>query len=78
MDESEGDGVTNTNQPNDGVIMSSTGASTDTPIGTQEVGSIEMKLEVVTLPVSDVDRAKRFYQSLHRRPCGAVLRSDSL
>ena len=23
-----------------------------------------MKLEVVTLPVSDVDRAKRFYQSL--------------
>jgi predicted lactoylglutathione lyase len=23
-----------------------------------------MKIEVVTLPVSDVDRAKRFYQSL--------------
>ena len=23
-----------------------------------------MELEVVTLPVSDVDRAKRFYQSL--------------
>jgi catechol 2,3-dioxygenase-like lactoylglutathione lyase family enzyme len=31
---------------------------------TQEVGSIDMKLEVVTLPVSDVERAKRFYQSL--------------
>jgi catechol 2,3-dioxygenase-like lactoylglutathione lyase family enzyme len=44
--------------------MSSTGASTDTPMETQEVGSIDMKLEVVTLPVSDVDRAKRFYQSL--------------
>ena len=29
-----------------------------------EVGTIDMKLEVVTLPVSDVDRAKRFYQSL--------------
>ena len=27
-------------------------------------GTIDMKLEVVTLPVSDVDRAKRFYQSL--------------
>jgi catechol 2,3-dioxygenase-like lactoylglutathione lyase family enzyme len=26
--------------------------------------STDMKLEVVTLPVSDVDRAKRFYQSL--------------
>jgi catechol 2,3-dioxygenase-like lactoylglutathione lyase family enzyme len=28
------------------------------------VGTIDMKLEVVTVPVSDVDRAKRFYQSL--------------
>jgi hypothetical protein len=27
-------------------------------------GTIDMGLEVVTLPVSDVDRAKRFYQSL--------------
>ena len=26
--------------------------------------SIDMKLEVVTLPVADVDRAKRFYASL--------------
>jgi catechol 2,3-dioxygenase-like lactoylglutathione lyase family enzyme len=29
-----------------------------------DVGTIDMKLEVVTLPVSDVDRAKRFYESL--------------
>src|SRR3954447_6684399 len=28
------------------------------------VGKIDMALEVVTVPVSDVDRAKRFYQSL--------------
>jgi catechol 2,3-dioxygenase-like lactoylglutathione lyase family enzyme len=28
------------------------------------VGAFELKLEVVTLPVADVDRAKRFYQSL--------------
>jgi len=26
--------------------------------------SVDMKLEVVTVPVSDVDRAKRFYQGL--------------
>jgi len=31
---------------------------------TSEGGTVDMKLEVVTLPVSDVDRAKRFYQSL--------------
>jgi catechol 2,3-dioxygenase-like lactoylglutathione lyase family enzyme len=31
---------------------------------TAEAGTIDMKLEVVTLPVSDVDRAKRFYESL--------------
>jgi catechol 2,3-dioxygenase-like lactoylglutathione lyase family enzyme len=29
-----------------------------------EVGTVDMLLEVVTLPVSDVDRAKDFYQSL--------------
>ncbi len=41
-------------------------ASTDvsTSMQTPEVGTIDMKLEVVTLPVSDVDRAKGFYQSL--------------
>jgi catechol 2,3-dioxygenase-like lactoylglutathione lyase family enzyme len=38
--------------------------STDTSTATPEVGTIDMKLEVVTLPVSDVDRAKRFYLSL--------------
>lgn len=44
--------------------MSSTGESTDTSTTAPEVGTVDMKLEVVTLPVSDVDRAKRFYQSL--------------
>jgi catechol 2,3-dioxygenase-like lactoylglutathione lyase family enzyme len=42
--------------------MSGTGASTDT--STPDLGTIDMKLEVVTLAVSDVDRAKRFYESL--------------
>ena len=40
--------------------MTSGSTSMDTP-GT---GTTDMKLEVVTVPVSDVDRAKRFYQSL--------------
>jgi catechol 2,3-dioxygenase-like lactoylglutathione lyase family enzyme len=44
--------------------MSSTDESTDTSMEMPEVGTIDMKLEVVTLPVSVVDRAKRFYQSL--------------
>jgi catechol 2,3-dioxygenase-like lactoylglutathione lyase family enzyme len=44
--------------------MTSTDGSTETSMETPEVGTIDMKLEVVTLPVSDVDRAKSFYQSL--------------
>jgi catechol 2,3-dioxygenase-like lactoylglutathione lyase family enzyme len=39
-------------------------STTDTSTKAPGVGTIDMKLEVVTLPVSDVDRAKRFYQSL--------------
>jgi catechol 2,3-dioxygenase-like lactoylglutathione lyase family enzyme len=35
-------------------------AGTQSPIA----GGVEMKLEVVVLPVSDVDRAKRFYGGL--------------
>jgi len=40
--------------------MSSTETSTEAP----EVGTVDMKLEVVTLPVSDIDRAVGFYQRL--------------
>jgi len=39
--------------------ISSTGAS-----GTASVQGIDMKLEVVVVPVSDVDRAKKFYRDL--------------
>jgi catechol 2,3-dioxygenase-like lactoylglutathione lyase family enzyme len=39
-------------------------SSTDTSAEIPEAGTVDMKLEVVTLPVSDVDRAMRFYQSL--------------
>ena len=34
------------------------------PTATQTALGVELKLEVVALPVSDVDRAKSFYQSL--------------
>jgi catechol 2,3-dioxygenase-like lactoylglutathione lyase family enzyme len=44
--------------------MSSTDVSTNPSAESPQAGTIDMKLEVVTLPVSDVDRAKRFYQSL--------------
>jgi catechol 2,3-dioxygenase-like lactoylglutathione lyase family enzyme len=44
--------------------MSSTGANPETSTEVPEVGTTDMALEVVTVPVSDVDRAKRFYQSL--------------
>ena len=43
-----------------GSTETSPGASTETP----EAGTIDMKLEVITIPVSDVDRAKRFYENL--------------
>jgi len=32
--------------------------------GSIPAGTVDMKLEVVTIPVSDVDRAKAFYESL--------------
>jgi catechol 2,3-dioxygenase-like lactoylglutathione lyase family enzyme len=44
--------------------MSSTDAGTASSTEMAEVSTIDMGLEVVTVPVSDVDRAKRFYQSL--------------
>ena len=44
--------------------MASTDVSSETASGTQTALGVDMKLEVVTLPVSDVDRAKSFYQSL--------------
>jgi catechol 2,3-dioxygenase-like lactoylglutathione lyase family enzyme len=43
--------------------VSSSSASGDAST-VPEAGSVDMKLEVVTLPVSDVDRTKRFYESL--------------
>jgi catechol 2,3-dioxygenase-like lactoylglutathione lyase family enzyme len=44
--------------------MSTTDASTGASAAAPAPGTIDMKLEVITIPVSDVDRAKSFYESL--------------
>jgi catechol 2,3-dioxygenase-like lactoylglutathione lyase family enzyme len=41
------------------------------------VGTIDMKLEVVTLPVADVDRAKRFYLGLGWRLDADIVAGDA-
>jgi len=52
-------------------------AGSTTSIGMAEVGAVDMKLEVVTLPVSDVDRAKSFYQSLGWRTDADIAVGDA-
>ena len=49
------------------------GTSTRTP----ELGAVDLKLEVVTIPVSDVDRAKDFYQMLGWRLDADIVASDT-
>ena len=44
--------------------MADTDVSGEQANGTQGALGVDMALEVVTLPVSDVDRAKSFYESL--------------
>lgn len=58
--------------------MSGTDVGSDTSIETPEVGTIDFKLEVVTLPVSDVDRAKSFYQRLGWRLDADIVRGDAI
>jgi catechol 2,3-dioxygenase-like lactoylglutathione lyase family enzyme len=50
-----------------------TGSATQMP----EVGTVDMKLEVVTVPVSDVDQAKDFYQNLGWRLDADIVASDT-
>jgi catechol 2,3-dioxygenase-like lactoylglutathione lyase family enzyme len=56
--------------------MSSTDVSSDATSGTQPALGMDMKLEVVTLPVADVDRAKGFYQGLGWRLDADIARGD--
>jgi catechol 2,3-dioxygenase-like lactoylglutathione lyase family enzyme len=59
-------------------MMSSTQATGDSSTEVPTAGTIDVKLEVVTLPVSDVDRAKGFYQSLGWRFDIDLVVSDDL
>ena len=56
--------------------MSTTDATTD-PAHDVHGMACDMKLEVVTLPVSDVDRAKRFYEDLGWRCDGDIVVGDA-
>lgn len=57
--------------------MSSTDARSNPSTEMPEVATTDMKLEVVTLPVSDVDRAKAFYQSLGWRMDADITGGDA-
>ncbi|RVC72158.1 glyoxalase, partial [Mesorhizobium sp. M2A.F.Ca.ET.046.02.1.1] len=50
--------------------MSSTQERSETAIGTPKARTLDMKFEIVVIPVSDVDRAKSFY-------CGLGWRLDA-
>jgi catechol 2,3-dioxygenase-like lactoylglutathione lyase family enzyme len=54
------------------MTSSAPGTSTEVPAGT-----IDMMLEVVTLPVADVDRAKTFYESLGWRLDADIVAGDA-
>jgi catechol 2,3-dioxygenase-like lactoylglutathione lyase family enzyme len=58
--------------------MSTTAVTTDTSMQTPDPGTIDMKLEVVTLPVTDFDRAKAFYESLGWRLDSDVAFGDGM
>jgi catechol 2,3-dioxygenase-like lactoylglutathione lyase family enzyme len=44
--------------------MSTASTGLDVAAQPQDLGTIDMKIEVITVPVSDVERAKNFYQGL--------------
>ena len=58
--------------------MSSSEASTEPATGTPGGGTLDTKLEVVVVPVSDVDRAKDFYGGLGWRLDADVVAGDDV
>jgi catechol 2,3-dioxygenase-like lactoylglutathione lyase family enzyme len=58
--------------------MSSTAVDTTDATGAASAGSVDLKLEVVIIPVSDVDRSKRFYEGLGWRLDADFPLSDDL
>jgi catechol 2,3-dioxygenase-like lactoylglutathione lyase family enzyme len=57
--------------------MSSTQTSPAYATGVATVATVDLKLEVVIIPVSDVDRAKRFYEGLGWRLDGDFSNGDT-
>ncbi len=57
--------------------MSSTQTSTEHGTHTPTAASVDLKLEVVVIPVSDVDRAKRFYEGLGWRLDGDFVGAEN-
>ena len=58
--------------------MTDTDVSSDPASGTQGDLGVDMNLEVVTLPVADVDRAKSFYESIGWRMDIDLVESDEI
>ena len=56
--------------------MAGTDTSGEPTSGMQSPLGVDMKLEVVTLPVADVDRAKRFYEGLGWRVDADIAAGD--
>jgi catechol 2,3-dioxygenase-like lactoylglutathione lyase family enzyme len=59
------------------VNMAGTDVGSEPTSATLSALGMDMKLEVVTLPVSDVDRAKRFYESLGWRLDADIVAGDA-
>lgn len=57
--------------------MSTAEVSSEAAIDTTRPRTVDMKLEVIVIPVSDVDRAKRFYGSLDWRLDGDFVKGDA-
>jgi catechol 2,3-dioxygenase-like lactoylglutathione lyase family enzyme len=58
------------------VNMAGTDLGSEPTGGTQSALGVDMKLEVVTLPVSDVERARRFYEGLGWRVDADIAAGD--
>jgi catechol 2,3-dioxygenase-like lactoylglutathione lyase family enzyme len=65
-------------QHNEEAAMSTAEVRSNDVTSDASVGKIDMKLEVVTVPVSDVDRAKAFYLSLGWRLDVDLVVSDDI
>jgi catechol 2,3-dioxygenase-like lactoylglutathione lyase family enzyme len=58
------------------VTMSSTQTMNEPATGTAPTATVDLKVEVVVIPVADVDRAKRFYEGLGWRLDGDFSNGD--